>query len=93
MLEKEIEKKLTSETKKRGGLCLKFVPLSLNGVPDRLVFFPKGKFGFIELKAPGKKLRPQQEKRKRQLEALGFLVFKVDTKEMIGGILDAIQSS
>lgn len=93
MLEKEIEKKLTSETKKRGGLCLKFVPLSLNGVPDRLVFLPHRKFAFIELKAPGKKLRPQQEKRKRQLETLGFLVFKIDTKEMIGGILDEIQSS
>ena len=93
MLEKEIEKKLTLTVKHLGGLCLKFVPLSLNGVPDRLVFLPNGKFAFIELKAPGKKLRPQQEKRKRQLEKLGFLVFKIDSKEMIGGILDAIRTS
>ena len=93
MRENEIEKALIKEVKKRGGLCLKFVPLSLNGVPDRLVFLPNGKFGFIELKAPGKKLRPLQEKRKAQLELLGFLVFKVDTKEMIGGILDAIQGT
>ena len=93
MRENEIEKALIKKVKKRGGLCLKFVPLSLNGVPDRLVFLPNGRFGFIELKAPGKKLRPLQEKRKAQLELLGFLVFKVDTKEMIGGILDAIQGT
>ena len=93
MLEKEIERTLTKEVKKRGGLCIKFVPLSLNGVPDRLVLLPHGRFGFIELKAPGKNLRPQQKKRKTQLEKLGFLVFKVDTKEAIGGIIDAIQGS
>lgn len=93
MLEKEIENKLTTEVKKRGGLCLKFVPLSLNGVPDRLVFLPHRKFSFIELKAPGKKLRPLQVKRKTQLEKLGFLVYKIDSKEMIGGILDEIQGS
>jgi hypothetical protein len=48
---------------------------------------------FVELKAPGKKLRPLQEKRKRQLEALGFSVFVIDGTQQIGGILDEIRGA
>jgi hypothetical protein len=93
MLEKEIEKKLVNDVKAKGGIAFKFVPVSLNGIPDRLVLLPKGKIAFVELKAPGKDLRVLQKKRKRQLEKLGFLVFKVDSKEQIGGIIDEILSS
>ena len=53
----------------------------------------KGKIAFIELKAPGKALRPLQIRRKQQLEALGFPVYCIDSPEQIGGILDEIQSS
>ena len=60
-------------------------------MPDRIVLLPHGRLAFVELKAPGKKLRPLQEKRKRQLEALGFSVFVVDSIEQIGGILDEIR--
>lgn len=88
--EKEIETALVKAAKKRNGLALKFVSPGLSGVPDRLVLLPDGKCGFIELKAPGKKLRLLQEKRKRQLEALGFLVFCLDSKEEVEVILDAI---
>ena len=85
--EKSIEQKLRTETKKMGGWAVKFSSPGLDGMPDRLVLFPGGKLGFVELKAPGKKMRPLQEKRKRILEELGFLVFCVDSKEshaMIG---------
>lgn len=90
--ESAVEQKLVAEVKKRGGLAMKFVSPGLDGVPDRLVCFPKGKAAFIELKAPGKKLRPLQQKRKRQLEALGFPVYCVDRKELIGGVLDELQT-
>ena len=60
---------------------------------DRLVLLPGGKIAFIELKAPGKQLRPLQVRRKRQLEALGFLVYCIDSPDQIGGIIDEIQSS
>ena len=93
MREKTIEQKLVSEVKKRGGLCLKFVSPGFDGVPDRLVLLPQGKIAFIELKANGRKMRPLQVKRKRQLEALGFLVYCIDNTEQIGGILDEIQST
>lgn len=93
MSEKDIEKKLVTEVKKRGGLCPKFVSPGLVGVPDRLVLFKGGVLAFVELKAPGKKPRPIQIKRMEQLRQLGFKVFVIDNAEMIGGILDGIQST
>ena len=93
MREKTIEAKLVQQVKVKGGLALKFICPGLNGVPDRLVLLPKGKIAFIELKAPGEKMRPLQVKRKRQLESLGFLVYCIDDAEQIGVILNAIQSS
>ncbi len=76
-----------------GGLCLKFVSPGFDGVPDRLVLLSRGKIAFVELKANGRKMRPLQVKRKRQLEALGFLVYCIDNTEQIGGVLDEIKNS
>ncbi|MCH5185206.1 MAG: VRR-NUC domain-containing protein [Oscillospiraceae bacterium] len=90
MLEKEIEQSLKNAVKMRGGLALKFVSPGMNGVPDRLILFPGGKAAFAELKAPGRKMRSIQIKRKRQLEALGFSVYCIDGTDRIGGILDEI---
>ncbi|XJZ27684.1 VRR-NUC domain-containing protein [Bacillota bacterium Lsc_1132] len=93
MREKNIEQKLVLMTKDLGGLALKLVSPGFDGMPDRLILLPERKIAFIEVKAPGKTLRPLQEKRKRQLESLGFLVFCLDHIEQIGGILREIQSS
>lgn len=90
MLENEVEKALTTEVKKRGWLALKFISPGMSGVPDRLILMKGGKLAFIELKAPGKKMRPIQIKRKSRLEALGFLVYCIDNKEQIGEVLDEI---
>ena len=90
MREKNIESRLVAEVRRRGGLAPKFVSPGLDGVPDRLILLPGGKFAFAELKAPGKNLRPLQVLRKRQLEKLGFRVFVIDDTEKIGGGLDAI---
>lgn len=91
--ERQIEQAVVKEAKKRGGMAVKFVSSGWDGVPDRIVLFPNGKMAFIELKAPGKKMRPLQLKRKKTLEALGFRVYCIDNLEMIGGILDAIQTT
>lgn len=93
MREKEVEAALVKAAKKRNGVALKFVSPGLSGVPDRLVLLPDGKIGFIGLKAPGKKMRLLQEKRKSQLERLGFLVFCLDSKEEVEVMLDAIQAA
>lgn len=50
---------------------------TIDVVPDRLVLFPGGRLAFVELKAPGKKMRPLQVKRAKQLTALGFRVYCV----------------
>lgn len=71
MLEKYIENKLVTAVKKMGGISPKFVSPGFDGVPDRLVLLPQGRFAFVELKAKGKKMRPLQVNRKMQLEQLG----------------------
>lgn len=91
--EKRIEQIFVSEVKKRGGIAPKWVSPGFDGVPDRLVLFEGGVLAFVELKAPGKKMRALQVRRKRQLEKLGFKVFTVDNPGMIGGILDEIQTA
>ena len=93
MKEKYIEKKLVAAVKKMGGIAPKFVSPGIDGMPDRIVLFPMRRIAFVELKAPGQMMRPLQVKRKRQLEALGFLVYCIDGVEQIGGVLDEIQSS
>jgi len=93
MLEKHIEKKLVAAVKKMGGIAAKFVSPGLDGMPDRLVLLPNGKIAFAELKAPGKKPRPLQIRRIKQLRKLGFECYVIDTDAQIGGILDEIQCS
>lgn len=90
MREKEIEKKLVLEVKKRGGICPKWVCPSFDGMPDRIVLLPGRKFGFVEVKAPGESPRPLQVARHRLLEGLGFKVYILDSVEQIGGIIDGI---
>jgi len=87
MQEKYIEQKLVAAVKDMGGIAPKFVSPGFNGMPDRLVLFPMGRIAFVELKAPGKKMRPLQVRRKRQLEALGFLVYCIDSVEQIDEVL------
>lgn len=92
MREREVERRLVTAVKKRGGLAPKFTSPGLDGVPDRLVLLPDGRSAFVEVKAPGQKMRPLQLLRKRQLEELGFRVYCIDRPEQIGGILDEIQA-
>ena len=93
MREKTVEAKLVAAVKAMGGLAPKFISPGYDGMPDRLVLLPNGILAFVELKAPGKRLRPLQVRRKTQLEGLGFSVYCIDRPEQIGGVLNEIQSS
>ncbi|BBK61532.1 MULTISPECIES: VRR-NUC domain-containing protein [Erysipelotrichales] len=93
MREKEIEQKLVDTVKKHGGICPKFVSPGFSGMPDRIVLLPKGKFAFVELKAPNKKPRPLQVARHKLLMGLGFRVYVIDGIEQIGGIIDEIRAT
>lgn len=90
MRESTIEKKFVMSVKAKGGLAPKFVSPSYDGMPDRIVLLPHGKIAFVELKATGKKLRPLQVKRKRQLESLGFSVYCLDNTADIERLINDI---
>lgn len=90
MREKDIEKKLVKETRRRKGLALKFVSPGFDGMPDRILLLPGGKIAFVEVKAPGRKPRPLQLVRHATLRRLGFTVFVLDRMEMIVKILEEV---
>ena len=87
MREKEIEQKLVKAVKEKGGICPKLVSPGTNGMPDRMVLLPAGRIVFVEVKAPGQKPRPLQERRHSQLRALGFEVFVLDDPAQIRDIM------
>jgi hypothetical protein len=93
MKEKEIEKRLVMEVKRRGGIAPKFTSPGFSGMPDRLVLLPHGKMGFVEVKQKGIKPRPLQKARHQALRNLGYLVFVLDDQEEIGEILNEICSA
>lgn len=93
MREKEVERKLREEVKKKGGVALKFVSPGMSGVPDRIILLPGGQICFVELKALGKKPRPLQLSRHAMLRRLGFEVFVVDSVEGIEEVLHEMESS
>lgn len=90
MREKEIEKKLVEETRRRKGIALKFVSPGFDGMPDRILLLPGGKIVFVEVKAPGSKPRPLQLVRHQALRRLGFSVFVLDDELMIDNILEEV---
>jgi len=85
--EKKLEQKLVKAVKEKGGLCPKLVSPGTDGMPDRMVLLPGERIIFIEVKAPGKKPRPLQELRHRQLRKLGFMVSVLDNAGQIPEIL------
>ena len=93
MREKEIEKRLVRAVKDMGGIAPKFVSPGLDGVPDRLILLPGGHLAFAELKAPGQRPRPLQQRRIVQLRQLGFRVYIIDNTNQIGGVLDEVSAT
>lgn len=91
MIENRIESRLKREAERLNGKAVKFVAPGMNGMPDRLLLFPVGRVYFAELKAPGKKLKPLQKKRKKQLEDLGFKVFVIDSFKAIQSALQEVK--
>ena len=85
-LEKTVERYLVKRVKEAGGMAPKWVSPGMSGVPDRIVFLPGGRILFVEVKAPGKKLRPLQVYVREQLEALGVDFRVVDSKEAVNAL-------
>lgn len=94
MTEKQIEGALVKAVKSAGGLCLKWVSPGWDGAPDRIVLLLDGcvgRVGFVEVKAPGGKVRKIQQARHKQLRALGFKVFVLDDPDYIPMIIEEIK--
>ena len=91
MREKQIEQRLVKAVKAWGGLCPKLVSPGTDGMPDRMVLLPDSHMGFVEVKAPGEKPRPLQQRRHEQLRELGYKVSVLDDPEQIPPILDEIR--
>lgn len=87
MKERDIEAYLRTKVKAAGGAAYKFISPGNVGVPDRLVLLPGGKVTFVELKAPGKKPTPLQLRQQQRIQALGFHVLVLDSKEGVDKFL------
>ena len=92
MREYVVENEFVKAVRKAGGIAYKLTSQTANGLPDRLVLFFPAKTVFVELKAPGKQMRPLQRKRRHQLMELGFPVLCIDRFSQIRPCIDAILS-
>lgn len=88
MLERHIERRLTTMAKRHGGLAIKWVAPAFAGVPDRIVFHGQGRVTFVELKAPGKRQTPLQVRVAEMLRALGADVRVIDSLEAVDALFD-----
>lgn len=93
MKEKQIEQALRQAVEARGGICWKLISPGTVGVPDRMILMPAGRVGFVEVKAPGRKPRPSQKHRIKQLQHLGFTALVIDDLDDIEAVCDAIQAA
>ena len=90
MREYVVENEFVKAVRAAGGIAYKLTSQTANGLPDRLVLFFPAKTVFVELKAPGKQLRPLQRKRRYQLMKLGFPVLCIDRFSQIKPCIQAI---
>lgn len=81
--ENRIETKLIRAVRSKKGVCMKFVSPGQRGVPDRLCFFPGGKFWLVETKRPGKKPDPLQLIMHELFRKLGFEVRVISNEEQL----------
>lgn len=89
--ESDIEKYLVKRVKALGGEVRKVKWIGRRGAPDRIVMFYHPMFGgltfWIELKAPGEKVKPHQAREHDRMRAMGQRVVVVDSFERADEVL------
>lgn len=80
--ERSIEKRFTNAMARIGALVYKFESPSNSGVPDRIVIH-KGRVVFVELKKPGKRLRPLQRIVIERMRSHGASCDVISTPEQV----------
>lgn len=84
-----VEDHLFKECRKLDFVCLKFTSPANSGVPDRVII-GNGLTVFLELKAPGEKLRRLQQEVIADMVSHGAIVRVADTKELVDDLLAEI---
>lgn len=87
MRERDIERALVRAVKAAGGETWKLQWIGRNGAPDRFVKLPGRPPMFVELKAPGGRLKKIQDVEHRRLRAVGLDVRVIWKMEDIEGLL------
>ncbi len=98
MRESQVETYLVEQVKALGGEVRKVRWIGRNGAPDRLVMLPGdfGRFGedsapgrtlWVELKAPGEKAKPHQQREHDRMRRMGQVVVVVDSFEAVDRVL------
>lgn len=84
-----IENYLKQKCKENNILEFKTISLTMNGYPDRTLFY-NGKVYLVELKRPGGKPRPIQIYVHKLLKNQNIHVYVLDTKEGIDSLIQEI---
>ena len=93
MREYQIEQYLKKKVSQIGGKAFKFISPGKVGVPDRMVLLPQGRIVFVELKAPGEKIRPLQAHIINTIKALGFKVEIIDSKNGVDEFIRSVNNA
>lgn len=88
MRESDIERYWIKRVKESGGLTRKFTSPGRRSVPDQICAFPKGVVALVEIKAPGEKPRPDQQREHDRWLSLGVRVYVVSAKEHVDVVID-----
>ena len=90
MLEITIEEALTNGVKFHGGETRKVEWVGRRHAPDRRVMHPK-RCAWVEVKRPGEKPRPGQQREHDRMRALGEDVVVVSTIEEVKAFLESLR--
>lgn len=91
MRESTIENHLVQRVKELGGEVRKVKWIGRHGAPDRLVMMPNVARSaiWVELKAPGEKAKPHQEREHKRMRTMGQRVVVIDSIEGVEELLNA----
>lgn len=90
MRETAVERYLRSRVEKLGGWCVKLVPASHSGLPDRIVFLPDGRTLLVETKRPGGSVRPVQTEVFGRLARINHPVAVLSSMDEVDQWIDAL---
>lgn len=90
--ESQIERQLVGAVEAAGGLAYKFVSPGRRNVPDRIVLLPGCAPQFVELKRPGAKPTPAQEREHQRIGQAGGTVWVLSSPEGVAHFMECMTS-